>query len=371
MWDSERAASVLAGSRIVRATWLALLAASILQLGGCANDDTAVGPVNPAPAGEPWDSLSQWALFVDGAGHTANDGVVSYDVASPLFSDYALKRRFVWLPESTTIAYDDADIWQLPVGAIVAKTFAYPVDARDASLGERAIETRLMIRESDGWASHTYIWNDDQSDAVRKVAGRQVPVTWIDADGVTRDVDYLVPNTNECAECHGEEAEARTLGIRSRQLGDQVEVWSAAGYLDAAPAPASERLALPDPFGDAPLDDRARSYLDVNCSHCHSSWGVAKDKTLHLDWDSTAPGGDPKRLGICKLPTSAGGAHCGNTFDLVPGDADASVLICRMETDDIENQMPPLGRSIPHTEGVALIRAWIDAMDPSETCGGE
>ncbi len=337
----------------------------------CSDGDAPLGPVNPAPAGEPWDMLSQWRLFTDGAGHSPNEGVVGYQVESQLFSDYALKRRFVWLPEGATVAYDDNEPWELPVGAIVAKTFAYPIDARDAALGQRAIETRLMIRETTGWAVHTYIWDDDQQDAERKVAGKQVPVSWIDAEGTSRSLDYLVPNTNECFECHGEADQARTLGLRTRQLGAQVDAWSAAGYLDATPAPAAERYTLPDPFGTAPLADRARSYLDVNCSHCHSSWGVAKDKTLHLDWDSTAPGGDPARLGVCKLPTSAGGAHCGNTFDLVPGNADASVLICRMETDDIENQMPPLGRSVPHAEGVALIREWIDAMDPSDACSGE
>ena len=47
---------------------------------------------------------------------------------------------------------------------------------------------------------------------------------------------------------------------------------------------------------------------------------------------------------------------------IVPGDADASILAFRMDSNESAVRMPEIGRSIIHTEGVALINDWIDAM---------
>ena len=72
------------------------------------------------------------------------EGVIPYDLNSALFSDYAEKFRFVKLPAGTHATYRDADAFEFPVGTVIAKTFAYPRDARDPSKGRRLIETRIL-----------------------------------------------------------------------------------------------------------------------------------------------------------------------------------------------------------------------------------
>jgi hypothetical protein len=51
-------------------------------------------------------------------------------------------------------------------------------------------------------------------------------------------------------------------------------------------------------------------------------------------------------------------------FDIVPGDAAASIMDFRMDSNEPEVRMPEIGRTIIHTEGVQVVRDWINAMDP-------
>jgi hypothetical protein len=120
-----------------------------------------------------------------------------------------------------------------------------------------------------------------------------------------------------------------------------------------------------DPFGEASLSERARSYLDANCSHCHGKGGDASASGMWLGWFDTAPEQDPTRWGVCKRPTSAAGATCEREVDIVPGEPDKSIYLCRLESDEPKVQMPPLGRNLEHAEGVALLRAWIEQLEGS------
>lgn len=328
--------------------------------------------VTPAPAGEPWETLDEWGLFDDPVAQDPSSTVEPYDVISPLFSDYTTKRRFAWIPEGTKITYRDDDVWGLPVGTILVKTFSYPTDLRDLSLGERMLETRLLVREDETtWGAHTYVWNEEQTQAVRKVAGDVIPSSWIAEDGEPRTNDYIVPNTNECEDCHGNKAEGQldALGLRTRQLdregadgNNQIDRLDGLGWFSSAPTQAAERERLVDPFGDAPLTDRVRAYLDSNCGHCHTEGGTASESALLLSYDFTDPSLDAGNWGVCKTPTSAGGATCGHTFDIVPGDPDNSIFICRLTSTDPEVRMPPLVSRVPHEEGIALVREWISGM---------
>jgi uncharacterized repeat protein (TIGR03806 family) len=357
---------------------LALLVSLALA---CGDDDEPEEPadpvvtVTPAPPGEPYDTLAEWGLFDDPVAQDPSSEVQPYDVISPLFSDYTYKRRFVWIPEGAAIEYRDDDVWGFPVGAILIKTFSYPKDFRDLSLGERLLETRLLIHEGQGsWTAHTYIWNADQTEAVRKVAGDVIPSSWIDLEGQMRTNDYIVPNTNECEDCHGNKSEGQldTLGLRTRQVdraGDdgvnQIDRFAELGWFSAAPTAAADRVRLVDPFGSASLTERVRSYLDSNCGHCHTEGGTASESALLLSYEFTASDDDSGNWGVCKTPTSAGGATCGNTFDVVPGDPDSSIMTCRLTSTDPEVRMPPLVSRVPHDEGIALVREWIEGMSGS------
>jgi uncharacterized repeat protein (TIGR03806 family) len=307
-------------------------------------------------------------LFADPVAQTPTDGVLGYEVISPLYSDYTHKRRFMWIAPDTTVAYRDTERWAFPVGAILVKTFSYWNDMRDASLGERLLETRLLVHEAAGqWETHIYVWDEAQTTTERVVAGDIIGSSWIHSDGMARSNDYIVPNGNECQECHGskEDGLLDTLGGRTRQLDRDgfIEALADRGWLDVAPP--VERSKLVDPFGSAPLGERVRSYLDSNCGHCHQAGGQASQSALLLDFDATDPTTQPDaNWGVCKQPTSAGGATCGHVMDVVPGDPATSIMLCRLLSTDPEVRMPPLVSRMPHDEGVALVSAWISAMTP-------
>ncbi|MGH7292742.1 MAG: hypothetical protein ACREJT_16095, partial [Myxococcota bacterium] len=149
--------------------------------------------------------LSSYRFFADdGSAQIPNDGVLPFDLNTPLFSDYATKHRFVWMPAGVSAAYHGSESFTFPVGAVLIKTFAFPIDERQPELGERLIETRLLVRRAAGWEPMTYVWNDEQSEAKRRIIGKAVPVEWIRADGSTLALNYQVPNTNQCKECHEE-----------------------------------------------------------------------------------------------------------------------------------------------------------------------
>lgn len=349
--------------------------------GGGGGAMTVVTLPTPAPEGSPWATLDEWHLFADARALTLAEGVIPYDVNAPLFSDYTVKRRFLWLPKGTRIGWQDTERWNFPVGAIMIKTFAYPIDARDPAKGQRLLETRLLVHESApaGWISHTYEWNAEQTKATRKVAGDTIDMTWIDEAGKTRTNAYEVPNTNVCQECHGETGKTGSLGGRTRQWNrtydygkgpeNQIDHLVTLGLLDVAPPATAQRQTLLDPSGTGDVGERGRAYLDVNCSHCHGVVGLAKGTALRLDYDHTDPlTGNLTDYGVCKAPASSGaGGTCGLSFDVVPGHSDQSILVCRTDSIAPKVTMPPVGHKLIHDEGVALLKAWIDAM-PEHLC---
>ncbi|MCB1843485.1 MAG: hypothetical protein KDI09_11025, partial [Halioglobus sp.] len=316
-------------------------------------------------------NLSDYRLFAD-AGNplsNANGGGVLYDLNTPLFTDYANKYRFVFLPEGQQAAYRSTEVFDFPVGTIIAKTFTIQADLRDDGSAQEIIETRLLINRKDGWKALPYIWNADKSDAVLTVTGGTKNVSWIDAAGQSRSTDYVIPNTNNCVNCHGS-GDLLPIGPTARSLNkaftyasgveNQLAHWAAAGILTGAPEDTSVIDTIPL-WNDttASLDDRARGYLDINCAHCHMPNGSGSTSGLYLEY-TRAFGFD---VGECKPPVAAGGGSGGLKHVIVPGDADASILSFRMDSNDNAVRMPEIGRSIIHTEGVALVNDWINAMD--------
>jgi uncharacterized repeat protein (TIGR03806 family) len=339
--------------------------------------DAGVQAVTPAPADEPWPMLSDWHLFEDIAAQKPSERVLPYAVNAELYADEADKHRFVWIPEGSKIEYVKDAAWRFPVGTILVKTFLYahPLVDGDASDEPRLLETRLLVRGDDQWHAHTYVYENGNGDARRIVAGKRIELSFVDGAGETRDNRYAVPNTNQCGECHGKEARIDTLGGTTRQLNrqapdaevNQIERFIELGWLEGA-EPAADRQVLVDPFGDAPLVDRMRAYTDANCGHCHNEDDEAGDdgSGLWLRYDLSDPETAARAsLGICKMPQSAGGATCGHVVDVVPGNPDESIMICRMESEEPKVRMPPVGRNLQDEQGLQLIRDWIESLDGS------
>ena len=315
-------------------------------------------------------NLSDYRLFADASNplSNANSGVI-YDLNTPLFTDYANKYRFVFLPDGTKAAYRDTLAFDFPVGTIIAKTFTIQEDLRIENSNQEIIETRLMVRRNTGWVALPYIWNNDKSDAVLTPTGGTQAVSWIDVDGNPRSTDYVIPNSNNCANCHGEDnmlplgPTARSLNKDYPYIGgtaNQLDHWTAENILSGAPADTASIPSIPL-WDDATADltDRARGYLDVNCAHCHSPGGAGDTSGLYLEY--FRPFGST--VGECKPPVAAGGGAGDLDYDIVPGNADESIMVFRMDSNALEVRMPEIGRSIVHPEGVALIADWINAMD--------
>lgn len=312
----------------------------------------AAGAVDQAAlmAKKPAKWLSEYGLFADGPAQVPAEGVTPYDLATPLFSDHAEKLRFVWTPSPAR--YDPQEAFGFPVGSVLVKTFAYPD-------GAGLIETRLLIRQEAGWKAWPYVWDAKKGDARLKLAGARFDVSH---DGQT--ISYRVPNANQCKGCHMRGGAITPIGPKARNLNhdfsyedfarNQLSEWVARGHLDAAvdpPASADWRQ------GD--LDAQARAYLDVNCAHCHRRDGPASNSGLFLTYDED----ERAAWGYRKRPVAAGRGSGGLDFDIAPGDPDASIFIHRMQSLEPGVMMPELGRSLPHPEGIALIREWIAAME--------
>jgi parallel beta-helix repeat protein len=321
-------------------------------------------------------NLKDYRLFVDTTDPTANaiNGII-YDLTTSLFTDYAEKYRFVFVPEGTAAAYRETSVFDFPVGTVIAKTFTIKNDFRDADSSEEIIETRLLIHRKAGWEGLPYIWNDEKSDALLSVTGGTQTVNWIDAAGVDRSTDYVIPNSNNCANCHGED-NILPIGTKARLLNkdynfddettNQITHWATNGILTGAPTDTNTIATIPL-WGDteADLDDRARGYLDINCAHCHGVAGAGDTSGLFLDYTREF-GLD---VGECKPPVAAGDGAGDLKYAIVPGNADASIIAFRMNSNETDVRMPELGRSVIHTEGLALIKEWINAMEPND-CGG-
>ena len=360
-------------------------------LSGCG---TGVPTVNLYDAEDYPTELSRWGV-VTALGNRLQLGqrVLPYDLNTPLFSDYAHKLRTAWLPPGTYAEYRSDGALAFPVGTLLSKTFYYPVDAsgrlalnddfstdfsKDGlDLGMvRLIETRLLVRQHDGWDALAYVWDEAQGEARLEIAGAILNLPVHDGDAPLR-LTYVVPTRDECGSCHIADRSSGALepiGTKARHLdkvyahyadgpAPQLARWSQTGYLAGLSPLQGSANALWKPRARDDLNHRARSYLDVNCGHCHNPLGSADTSGLFLD----AGESDPRRLGLCKPPVAAGRGSGGLAYSLVPGQPEASILSYRMHATELDVMMPELGRTTVHREGVALIDAWIQSFPG--TCG--
>jgi uncharacterized repeat protein (TIGR03806 family) len=320
--------------------------------------------------------LSAYGLF-DGEPREQRPalGVVPYDLRSALFSDYAAKFRFIKLPAGQKASWSEDDVIDFPVGTIIAKTFAYPSDLREPGGRLDLLETRILLHQQAGWIGLPYVWNEEETEATLRLAGTMLAASWIDAEGQRVDHQYMVPNANQCKGCHRvEDDKFEPIGPKARYLNqdfayaegseNQLAHWTRVGILDGAPAPDSvPRVPVWDDPSSGNLEDRARTYLEINCAHCHSVGGPARTTGLDLTWGAH----EPVKLGVYKFPVAAGRGSGDRLYGIVPGKPDQSILMYRMTSLDPGVMMPELGRRMVHAEGVELLREWIAAMaDPGD-----
>jgi len=256
------------------------------------------------------------------------------------------------------------------------KHFYYPADFREPDQAHDRVETRLLFKREGKWEAFSYVWNEAETDAELNLVGDFKPVSWVDLQGQAQQIEYMVPNKNQCKSCHNVKNNLLPIGPKVQYLNSELT------YLDGTRANQLQRWVLSGKLADSDLlrsiapiadfenpasgsiADRAQAYLEVNCGHCHSPNGPAHTTGLYLHTQES----DLRHWGLCKNPVAAGKGSGDRQFGIAPGDPDASILVYRMESNDPGIMMPEIGRAIPHKEGLDLVRAWIEEMEgPCET----
>ena len=307
------------------------------------------------------EKLSEYGFFkVPLANLDPNPNVFPYELNTPLFTDYALKRRFIYAPEGEKINYQEREVLNFPVGTVLIKNFYYDDSQLTESKG-KIIETRLLIHEEAGWKALPYIWNDEQTDAFLEITGGEQLISLKGKE----PFQYSVPTMAQCKSCHEFNGSVAPIGPSARQLNrivgneNQLVSMQKAGIMEGMPAMDQiEKLAVWNDNETGSLDQRARAYLEINCGHCHRPEGPGKNSGLDLTTFSASN----HTLGIFKAPVAAGAGSGGLQYDIVPGHPEKSILTYRMESTAPGLMMPELGRKLSHEEGVELIKEWIKSM---------
>jgi hypothetical protein len=283
------------------------------------------------------EKLSEWRLFTSaGPSLSPNRYVVAYEVRTSLFSNYANKHRTLWIPPGKSAAARPDGTIDFPVGTVFSKTFSITEHGK-----ERLIETRLLVHRPKEWVGLPYVWNREQTEATLAVSG---DFTTVHVTG--GQIEYAIPNVNQCRSCHDQASDTVPLGPTVRNL-------------DAA---TLTRLGIRGHAQERDtLETRARAYLDVNCATCHNPSGSAMAIPLDLRYEQT----NSTALGINQIARKPAEDAPALRLIVTPGDPERSLLVHRMQSTRPQVGMPTIGHSAIDREGVALISGWIRAMKRS------
>lgn len=348
------------------------------------NDDEEYTPVSPVVVDltqVPYPKLSDYHFFEgDLKNQIPSLNVIPYEPASVLFSDYAHKKRFVWMPPGAKATFEGDDkILNMPVGSVLIKTFYY--DKVQPSNTEMIIETRIMIRKQNGWIFADYVWNAEQTEAFLDLAGSYKPINFKDDNNITRDVNYRIPSEVQCIVCHKfkeevngvEETRFIPIGIKPQNLNfnynyggtskNQLTKWIEQGYLENNfTFPTAENTTINYDDTSKPLEQRVRSYFDINCAHCHKEQGHCDYRPLRLAFGDTDGANGHTNMGVC-VPTEDMQDFDPQLSNIVtPGKTNESMLFNRINTTNEAFRMPLHGRTLIHDEGVLLIEEWINSL---------
>lgn len=333
-----------------------------------------ISPVTVDLTQVPYEKLSDYNFF-DGPlkNQKPSLDVLIYEPASSLFTDYAHKKRFIWMPKGTKATYEsDGKVLNLPVGSALIKSFYYDNVQNTTPIGStRIIETRIMIRKSTGWIFAEYVWNDEQTEAYLNMAGSNTSVEWIDENNVNQVVEnYRIPSDQQCMTCHKFDEQPIPIGIKPQNLNfnysytdgtkNQLSKWVEVGYLeDNVPSSITSTVNYMDE--SQPLELRVRSYVDINCAHCHQSNSHCDYRPMRFAFSES---GDLANMGVCVDSQDMMDFPPALSKIVNPNNKNRSMLYYRLNTENESYRMPLLGRSKIHAEALVLVEEWINSLSP-------
>lgn len=309
--------------------------------------------------------LSQTGAFGDVVHMTPAKGLMPYDLVVAFWSDGAQKSRWVAIPDGK-IDYSPTGEWKFPACTVFVKHFDLPTDARNPAISRR-LETRLLVRDSGGGVyGVTYKWRSDGSDADLLTDAKTEEISVTASNGAVHPQTWYYPSPKDCLTCHTANA-GLVLGVKARQMNrefkypsgitdNELRAWNHIGlFKQALNDAALEKIPTLAAADDASrsVEDRARSYLDANCSHCHRPHGTVASFDARfetpLDHQLLVDGPVLIDQAIDKPRVIA------------PHDIWRSMAYMRVNTNT-EIRMPPLARETIDPMGVKLLNEWIVSL---------
>ena len=321
--------------------------------------------------------LSETGAFANLELLEASAGFISYELIESFWSDGATKKRWIGIPndgtpdsENERIGFSENGDWDFPAGTVIIKHFELPIDETNPSITRR-LETRFSIKTNAGkFYFLSYKWNEEGSDASLVESGIEEVYEIQEADGGTRTQTWEYPGASECHTCH-KNTTGGSLGLKSRYLNtdhtypsgitaNQLVTFSGLGFIETPITQEDSDDILTyksnnDP--NATLEERARSYMDLNCGYCHRA-------------DTGNRGGFDLRLFLTTEETGLLNAGFNESLGIKDerivygGDANKSILFHRINSTDPAIKMPPLSKNVVDEAGVQLIEDWINSLDP-------
>lgn len=317
-------------------------------------------------------TLGASGLFEDVAAHEPAPGVVRYAINAPAWEDHASSERLVAIPDAASITAE-GEAWTYPKDSVLVKTLTLEASVGDPSSRQR-VETQLLHFDGLDWQAYSYAWNAEQADAeLVASAGEERIIDVVDASapGGSRQQVWRFAGRAECLRCHNRWS-GPPLAFHPAQLDraidragkpvSQLEALSSLRLLDRTiESGAVPRLARLDDH-QATIDQRSRSYLHVNCSHCHrlhAGSAVLSKMTYDLDLD---------RTDMLDVRPTQGTFGIHDARVIAPGDPFRSVLYYRMAKLG-NGRMPHIGSTEVDREGLEVIYTWIHGLHAPQANG--
>jgi len=310
--------------------------------------------------------LSQTGAFTDLRTLTPAPGLIPYDLIVPFWSDGAAKVRYMALAQGRQIGFTPDGEWTFPAGTVFVKTFELPTDETHPQT-KRRLETRLLVRDEKGGVYGVdYKWRPDNSDADLLSSSLIENIAIRRADGSIREQPWYYPSRENCLTCHNSHTSG-VLGLKTRQLDrtfaypssisdNELRTLNHLHLLDTqlseAQLQALPRLAALSDKSRS-IEDRARSYLDANCGHCHRPGGTV----AYFDARFSTPLAKQELIdGPILIDEGIDRPHV-----IAPHDIWRSIAYMRINTNG-DVRMPPVARETIDAQGVQVLRDWINSM---------